>query len=870
MNVKSVWILSLLSCRTDTGKAVVDTAAVQQDVVDLDGDGFDSSEDCDDGNSTINPGAEELCDGFDNNCDGEIDEGVLKTFYEDADDDGFGNIDEVVLACAAEDGFVSNGNDCDDEDAATYPSAPEQCDEVDNDCDGTVDEELQLDWWLDEDGDGFGDAEYYAEGCLADEGFAPNPDDCDDTDAEVNPDMEEICDEIDNNCDGEIDEELTITVYVDADSDGFGDESQWVEVCELTAGYVLVGGDCDDINTNANPDAIEVCDDIDNNCDGQVNEGVGSPGTVWYDDVDLDGYGDDSTGQIGCTGDPGDVDQGGDCDDSDPNNYPTNVEVCDGQDNNCDATIDDADPLITGQPTFYEDLDVDGVGSSVSQLACTQPSGFVSVTGDCSDLDNTVYPGAPEICDGQDNTCDGLVDDNDPAVVGQTTFYLDGDGDGVGSSATQTACFLPAGYVTSTGDCDDANTAIYAGAQEICDGLDNDCDGDTDDDDSGIVGQVAFYVDGDSDGFGAGVAQMSCNQPLGYVTTTGDCDDSSVVINPNATEVCDSIDNDCDGDIDDDDASITGQTTYFEDSDSDGYGSTVSQTVCNQPSGFVTVQGDCNDGDGLINPIASEICDSIDNDCDGDIDDADGSVTGQSTFYLDGDADGFGTLSSFVESCSAVSGYVANASDCDDGDASEYPGVTWYSDSDGDGFGNSSSSFSCSRNSGSDVQNSGDCNDGNGSINPGAPEQCDLADNNCNGAVDEGVSCTRPIYRGFNPSNGYHMYSTSTVSGGGYSSEGFVFSVYTSPAPGTSALYRCRNFGSGKTFLTLSSSCEGSGMSVDLTLGYVATSNLSGTTALYRLYLSGIGNHLYTTSVNERSSAQSSGYLYEGVTGYVW
>ena len=66
-------------------KTLVDTAAIQQDVVDLDGDGFDSSEDCDDGNSTINPGAEELCDGFDNNCDGEIDEGVLKTFYEDAE-----------------------------------------------------------------------------------------------------------------------------------------------------------------------------------------------------------------------------------------------------------------------------------------------------------------------------------------------------------------------------------------------------------------------------------------------------------------------------------------------------------------------------------------------------------------------------------------------------------------------------------------------------------------------------------------------------------------------------------------------------------------------------------------------------------------
>ena len=150
----------------------------------------------------------------------------------------------------------------------------------------------------------------------------------------------------------------------------------------------------------------------------------------------------------------------GDCDDTDASNFPGNIEVCDSQDNNCDTLVDDDDPLIVGQTTFYQDIDADGVGSTVSQDSCVQPTGFVGGTGDCDDLNNTVYPLAQEICDGIDNTCDGLVDDNDPNVVGQTTFYQDSDGDGNGSSISQTVCFQPNGYVPTTGDCDDGNTAI--------------------------------------------------------------------------------------------------------------------------------------------------------------------------------------------------------------------------------------------------------------------------------------------------------------------------------------------------------------------------------------------------------------------------
>lgn len=101
----------------------------------------------------------------------------------------------------------------------------------------------------------------------------------------------------------------------------------------------------------------------------------------------------------------------------------------------------------------------------------------------------------PDICDGLDNDCDGLIDEGSST----TEYYLDADGDGQGTSgSTIDMCTLPDNYVTNTDDCDDDNASVYSGASEICDGFDNDCDGNIDE---GVSN--TFYQDGDNDGQGA-------------------------------------------------------------------------------------------------------------------------------------------------------------------------------------------------------------------------------------------------------------------------------------------------------------------------------------------------------------------------------
>ena len=105
----------------------------------------------------INPGEPEICDGVDNTCNGEIDEGVLRSFHLDEDGDGFGHADVAEEACETPDGMVLNGGDCDDRDAEIFSGALEECDDIDNDCDGDIDEGLGNRWYADTDADGYGD-----------------------------------------------------------------------------------------------------------------------------------------------------------------------------------------------------------------------------------------------------------------------------------------------------------------------------------------------------------------------------------------------------------------------------------------------------------------------------------------------------------------------------------------------------------------------------------------------------------------------------------------------------------------------------------------------------------------------------------------
>jgi hypothetical protein len=207
------------------------------------------------------------------------------------------------------------------------------------------------------------------------------PSDCDDSNSNINPFGTEVCDGLDNNCDGQVDPSFLF--YPDNDGDGFGDDANADSSCDPIPGYTQISGDCDDNDASVNPGADDVCDLIDNNCNGIVDENV-----VQYGDLDQDGFGDDNNIIFGCEPVPGFIAIGGDCDDLDPNVNPNAAEVCgDGIDSDCNGT--------ENQLLLYVDADGDSFGDSFQNtfFACELSPGFATIGGDCDDQNPLVFPG---------------------------------------------------------------------------------------------------------------------------------------------------------------------------------------------------------------------------------------------------------------------------------------------------------------------------------------------------------------------------------------------------------------------------------------------------------------------------------------------
>jgi hypothetical protein len=138
--------------------------------------------------------------------------------------------------------------------------------------------------------------------------------------------------------------------------------------------------------------------------------------------------------------------------------------------------------------------------------------------------------------------------------------------------------------------------------------LDDDCDTQIDEN-----VKSTFYADSDNDSYGnLSVTTLACTAPVGFVANSTDCNDGNNLINPAAIEICNTVDDDCDIQIDE-----NVKSTFYADSDNDSYGNlSVTILACTAPVGFVANSTDCNDGNNLINPAAIEICNAVDDDCD--------------------------------------------------------------------------------------------------------------------------------------------------------------------------------------------------------------------------------------------------------------